>query len=153
MERTAMLNEIRYAERLCDLTARLYRRLQAISTFMAILGGSAVASSLGRSLPHWVSIAGVLVMTAFGAFGIVARPAEKAAANKIDARRYAELRTRAVDLSDVDLERALAKARESDADEIELLRDVAWNDVAAEIGRSDAVSRLTLAQRALRAMA
>ena len=47
----------------------------------------------------------------------------------------------------------LAKARESDAAEVELLRDVAYNDVVVESGRSDLASPLTLPQKLIAALA
>ncbi len=68
---------------------------------------------------------------------VAIRPKDKALANEADARKYAELRTLADGMKDADLERALAKARESDVAEIEPLRDVAWNDVVVEIGRPE----------------
>lgn len=131
MNRVDILNQIRYAERLCQRTARLYRRLQTVSTWLTVIGGSTVLTAFGSTLPHAVSFAGAAVFAVFGAVIVAVRPTEKAAANEADARKYAELRTRGVDMPDEDLERALLKARESDAPGIEPLRDVAWNDVAA----------------------
>jgi hypothetical protein len=93
------------------------------------------------------------VLTAVGAYSVSVRPSEKAAANDLDARKYASLRTRATDLSDVDLARELARARESDVAEIELLRDVAWNDVVTESGNADRVVPLRLSQWALAKLA
>lgn len=153
MDKVAMLNEIRYAERLCARTARFYRRMQTISYFMAIVGGSATLAALAKNFPSWLPIVGALVLTAVGAYSVSVRPSEKAAANDLDARKYASLRTRATDLSDVDLARELARARESDVAEIELLRDVAWNDVVTESGNADRVVPLRLSQWALAKLA
>ena len=51
-----VLGEIRYAQRLAQRTARLYRRIQAFSTFLAILGGAGVMSAMSTRFPVWVSI-------------------------------------------------------------------------------------------------
>lgn len=149
MERFEILNQIRYAERLCDRTARLYRRLQTFSTFMTVLGGSATLTALGSTVPPWVSVSGAVLLAIFVATIVAVRPVDKAVANESDARKYAALRTRSIGMQDVDLERELYKARESDATDFESLRDVAWNDVATEIGRSDVLVPLTPTQRLL----
>jgi hypothetical protein len=56
-------------------------------------------------------------------------------------------------MSDQELVEALEETRQGDAPEIEPLRDVAYNDVARELGRPDAVVALTPLQRALAALA
>jgi hypothetical protein len=146
MTRSEILGQIRYAERLCQRTARLYRRVQTVSVIFAVLGGSATLTALGSRLPHSVAIVGALILAFSGAYSVAARPFERAVANEADVRKYATLRTRAAELSDADLERALLAAMESDAAEIEPLRDVAWNDVVREIGREDAAVPLRTAQ-------
>jgi hypothetical protein len=147
------MNQIRYAQRLCARTARLYRKLQTLSTVMTVVGVSATLTALASIVPHWVSVAGAAVLAVFVACMVAVRPIEKAVANENDARKYAALRTRSADLSDAELQRELEKARESDAAEIEPLRDIAWNDVATEIGRSDVLVPLKPAQRLLEILA
>lgn len=157
--REELIGEIRYAERLCMRTARLYRRLQSIGTFLTVLGGSGVvaaaSSNLMTSAP-WLPVAGTLLLAVFGALLVAIRPADKAAANETDVKRYAQLRTKAADttVTDAQLEADLNKARESDAAEVEPLREVAWNDVAKEIGAEPAVLLpLRPIQRVLSALA
>ena len=92
-------------------------------------------------------------MAVFVALNIVIRPTEKAVANEIDAKRYARLRTEAAHMSYAELSAAIDKARESDTQEVEPLRDVAFNDVVTEYGRADAVVQLSAQQRLLKAVA
>lgn len=153
MDKLALLNQIRYSERLCQRTARLYRRLSAAFLFLGITGGSAVLANIKPILPDWVSIAGGALMAVFVALNIVIRPTEKAVANEIDAKRYARLRTEAASMSFTELSAAIDKARESDTQEVEPLRDVAFNDVVTEYGRADAVVPLSTQQRILKAVA
>lgn len=153
MDKTTLLNEIRYAERLCQRTARLYRHLQSSMVFMTVLGGSGVMSALSSSVPSWVPLSGACLLGAFGALNLAVRPADKVAANEADAKRYSQLRTAAIGMDASTLLGALNKARETDTTEIESLRDVAYNDVAIEIGRPDAVVDLKFHQNILSAFA
>lgn len=150
---TALLNEARYAERLCERTARFYRRIQVFGTFATIVGGSATLSALAQGVPPWVSVGGAAAMTVFGALLVAMRPGERVAANEADARRYAKLRTEALAMTAEQLAAALAKAGETDTPEIEALRDVAYNDVVREIGRDDHVVPLSATQRLYAALA
>jgi len=152
-DKDVLLNEIRYAERLCQRTARLYRRLQSIGTFGTVLGGSAALTALSSSLPSWVSVSGAAVFTVFGAAMLAIRPADKAAANETDMRRYATLRTEALAMDALALEVALNKARQGDAPEIEALREVAYNDLMREIGQDGYAGKLSLQQRVIASLA
>lgn len=153
MDKVTLLNEIRYAERLCQRTARMYRRVATFFTFSAVLGGSGTVTALSTAVPPWVGIAGAALLAVTGAAALAIRPLEKAIINEADSRKYAALRTQAVGMDGQQLDAALQKARESDTAEIELLRDVAYNDVVKEIGRSDMVGPLTLRQKLMESMA
>jgi hypothetical protein len=145
--------EIRYAIRLCERTARLYRRVQAVSMFLAIVGGSAAVATVVGELPRLLTGTGAVLFALFGAALIVIRPTDKAAQNESDVRKYQALLAKSVRMSDQELVEALEETRQGDAPEIEPLRDVAYNDVARELGRPDAVVALTPLQRALAALA
>ena len=144
---TKLLGELRYAERLCQRSARLYRRVQACTTFVTIVGGSAAASNVFAATPPWLVIAGALAFTIFGAISLAVRPADKAAQNEQEAKRYAALRARASSLDGDALQQALDDLRVSDAAEIEPLRDVAYNDVVIELGQPQYVVPLRWHQR------
>lgn len=142
-----LLNEVRYAERLCQRTARLYRHMQTFGTFATVLGGSAVLTALSAAFPAWVSVAGAVAFSVFGAAMIATRPADKAAANEADMRRYAKLRTEGLLMDEAALRAALRKLQETDTPEMESLREVAYNDVMREIGQDAHVVPLRLGQR------
>jgi predicted polyphosphate/ATP-dependent NAD kinase len=152
-ERGITLNEIRYAERLCQRTARLYRHVQSFGTWLTVVGGSGTLAALANNVPNWVPITGAIVFAAAGAALIAMRPADKAAMNEADAKRYAALRTRGLGLDDKALRAALEEARQSDVAEVEALRDVAWNDVVQEVGYADKRVLLSIPQRLLSAIA
>lgn len=152
-DKVDLQSEIRYAIRLCERTARLYRKVQTISTFAAILGGSAAFAAADDALPDWLTAIGAVVFTiAFAAF-LAVRPADKAAQNEADIRRYRALLAKASAMTEPELERALEEARQGDTPEIEPLRDVVYNDIALELGRPDAVVPLNATQRFLAAIA
>lgn len=148
-----LLDEVRYAERITQRTARLYRRVATFFTFTAVLGGSGTVTALSTAVPPWVGVAGAALLAVTGAAALSMRPLEKAVINEADARKYAALRTQGASMDESQLNAALQKARESDVAEIELLRDVAYNDVVREIGRSDMVEPLTFRQKLMESMA
>ena len=153
LEHATLVNEVRYAERLCLRTARLYRRVQTVGTFLTILGGSAVMTAISGKVPAEVAVAGAVLFAIFGSALLAIRPADKVAANEADAKRYAKLRSEARALSVEQLRIAIDKARESDTAEVESLRLVAYNDVMAEIGQSSAIVRLSRTQQLLGSLA
>ena len=153
MDKLILLNEARYAERLCLRTARLYKRLQTATVFLGVLGGSGVIAGVSTAMPAWLPLAGGVLLAVFGAINLAVRPADKAAANEADAKRYAQLRTSGRAMNEIELQAALDKARETDTPEIEALRDVAYNDLLLEIGCADEVLPLKRHQRLLGALA
>ena len=148
-----LMGEIRYAERLTQRTARLYRRAATLFTFLTIIGGSATVSALSDRVPNWVSLSGVVLMGLVGALALAMRPLEKAIANEAEVRKYSQLRTAGHAMSVAELQAALAKAQETDTAEVEALRAVAYNDVVTEIGREDKLISLTAHQRLVAAIA
>ncbi len=142
-----LIAEIRYTIRLCQRTARFYRRIQAIGTFFGILGGSAAMAALSDNLPAWVSVAGGTLLTVSGAALIAIRPADKAAPNELDVKRYQALMTKAVSMDAEQLATAIEEARQNDAPEIDALRNVAYNDVMKEINREDQAFKLSLSEK------
>jgi hypothetical protein len=152
-QRGRMLNEIRYAEHLCQRTARLYRRVQSITNFLSIVGGSAAASALVERTPGWLPVTGALLLAIFGAVAVAVRPADKAAQNELDVKRYAAIRSKSAGMSDDVLRQAIDDARNTDAAEIEPLRDVAYNDVVHEVGQPDYSVPLTFQQRLIAMLA
>jgi hypothetical protein len=152
-DKITLLHEIRYAERFCQRTARLYRRIQSLGTWVTVVAGSATLSALSQQVPASVSTTGAVVMAMAGAALLAIRPADKAAANEVEGRKYASLRLEAQSMTEDQLLQALTKARISDLPEIETLRDVVYNDIVTEYGRQDCVVPLRAHQRVLAALA
>ncbi|GAA4335872.1 hypothetical protein GCM10023144_29630 [Pigmentiphaga soli] len=148
-----LLGEIRYAQRLAQRTARLYRRIQAVGTFLAVLGGSGAMAGISNNIPPWISIAGGVLLAIYGAMTLSIRPADKAVPNEMDVKKYADLFAKAQALSMEEIRPLLAEARRSDAPEIESLRDIAFNDVAEELNRPDQQIKINWYQGFLQAIA
>lgn len=151
--RDELLGEIRYALRLGERTARLYRRIQTFGVFCTIIGGSAALAGFSNIFPQKYLIWGTIAAAAFGAMLLAIRPGDKAAQNEADVKRFQLLMARAGKLNDTELAADLEEARVGVAPEIELLRAVAFNDVVSERNRDDAALSLTLSQKILRAFA
>lgn len=152
-DKQQLIGEVRYAIRLTQRTARLYRHIQTLGIFLSILGGSATMASIADGIPAWITATGGIMLACAGAMLIAIRPADKAAQNEADVRRYQQLMARAVNMSEKELEQALEEAHNGDAPEIESLRDVAYNDIVLELNRPDAAVSLTPLQKMLRALA
>lgn len=114
----------RYAQRLCQRTARLYRRIQTSLTFMSLLAGSSAVATLAAQLPA----PSAWLLATFAALGCInlAAPA---------------------------LQQLLDEARQTDTTEVEQLRPVAYNDVVLEIDEPDFVISLTPMQKIMGALA
>lgn len=153
MEKTReqLIGEIRYAIRLAERTARLYRHIQTMGTFFTVLGGSGTISLLSNKVPVCLGLAGALMLAVAGAALIAIRPADKAAHNEADIRRYQSVMVKAKNsaVTDEQLILAIEEARQGDAPQIESLRDVAFNDVVLEFNRADALISLSLGQKLL----
>lgn len=153
MNKPILLGEIRYAERLCQRTARLYRHINATTVFLSVLGGSGVMSSVAGAAPAWLAIAGGVGLAVFGAINLAIRPADKAAIAEADGKRYSQLRSQAHTMNDEALQTALNKLHEGDTPELESLREVAYNDIVYELGRGDVAVPLKTHQKLIRACA
>jgi hypothetical protein len=143
---------LRYAQRLCQRTARFYRRIQTVLTFISLLAGSSAVATLAAQMP----IPSAWMLAAFAIFGCInlaIRPAEKIAANEADIRKYGALLAKAQTLDAATLQQQLNEARQSDAAEVEPLRAVAYNDVVLESYEPDALIRLTPMQKLMGALA
>lgn len=149
--REQLIGEIRYAVRLTERTARLYRHIQTIGTFFSIVGGSATMSLLSSQVPPSLGLIGAIMLTVAGAALIAIRPADKAAQNEAEMRRYQALMVKGKDRS-VDDERLamlIEESRQGAIHQVDSLRDVAFNDVALELNRPDVLIPLSAAQKML----
>lgn len=153
MSKAQLQSEIRYTIRLCQRTALLYRRAQTTGTFLAIVGGSATLTGALGNFPGYVATAGGVLLALAGAALIAMRPADKAAQNDADVKRYQALMAKSSAMTDEVLRQAIEEARQGDTAEVEPLRNVAFNDVMAEINRCDQSISLSAHERLLKALA
>ncbi len=145
--------EIRYAMRLCQRTARLYRRIQSLFTFFTVLAGSSALVSVSANLPAAITLTAAFIFAMAGAANLAARPADKIAINEADVRKYAALLLKSETLDPAHMRILIAEARQSDAPEVEPLRNIVFNDVMLETGREKFVIPLTITQRLFDAIA
>ena len=144
--------DLRYAQRLCQRTARFYRRLQTALTFISLLAGSSAVAALAAQMP----VPSAWLLAAFAILGCVnlaLRPADKIAANDADVRKYGALLAKVNVLDAVILQQMLDEARLSDTTEVEPLRPVAYNDVVLEIDEPEALIALSPMQKLMGALA
>jgi hypothetical protein len=144
--------ELRYAQRFCQRSVRFYRRIQTTLTFISMLAGSSAIAAIAAQMP----MAATWMMAAFAIFGILnfaIRPAEKIAALHADVRKYAALITKSDSLDAAAILHLLHEARQTDSEEIEPLRAVAYNDVMLEIDETDSLIPLTPMQKLMSALA
>ncbi|SDF42728.1 MULTISPECIES: hypothetical protein [unclassified Duganella] len=142
----------RYAQRLCQRTARFYRRIQTSLVFMSLLAGSSAVAALAAQLPAqsaWL----LATFAVFGCIQLAVRPADRIAANEADMRKYSALLAKLNLLDAPALQQLLDEARQSDTIEVEHLRPVAYNDVVLEIDEPDALIPLTPMQKLMGALA
>jgi hypothetical protein len=142
----------RYSQRLCQRTARFYRRIQTSLTFMSLLAGSSAVAALAAQMPMqsaWL----LATFAVFGCINLAVRPAERIAANEADVRKYGALLTKLTLLDPPALQQLLDEARQSDTTEVEHLRPIAFNDVVMEIDEPDALIPLTRMQKLIGALA
>ena len=145
--------EVRYSQRLCQRTARLYRRVRTTSTFLRVTAGSAALVSVASNLPPEFALLSATAFSVFAAVNRAIRPAEWIAQNDSDVQKYAVLLAKSEDLEVPSLRQLIAEAQQTDAPEVEPLRDVAFNDVMREINREDALIPISRAQKFLGAIA
>jgi hypothetical protein len=144
--------DLRYAQRLCQRTARFYRRLQTTLTFISLLAGSSAVAALAAQMP----MPSAWLLAAFAVFGCISlalRPADKIAANDADVRKYGALLAKVNVLDAATLQQMLDEARLSDTTEVEPLRPVAYNDVVLEIDEPEALIALSPMQKLMGALA
>jgi hypothetical protein len=146
--------EARYAARLTERTARMYRHIADTCAAIAFIGFSGTALQILDMVPRGYALAFAFVTILASAVLFITRPGDKAFQNECDSRRYKALLARAHDMSADEFALALKDAREQDCpQEVESLRHVAYNDTVREIGREDCVKKLTFRERVLDALA
>lgn len=147
-ERDSLNFEIRYAERVMRLQARLWRRIDISGKLLSLLGGSAAFAALGAN-HRYAALAGGIVLAAAQAFDLIVRPGDCSSAARQSAKGYAAVAARAHALDDAVLRGVFEAAVEADdVDAIESLRRIAYNEALIELDGDPAeLYTLTLWQR------
>ena len=149
-----LLNEVRYALRLTQRTARLYRLLGRFFIFAELIAVGILENCfLSAESPHWLILASTFIVGLSSAAILTIDPFEKAVLNERDIKKYAYLEADGLGMDAQQLALALAEARQTDADEIECLRDVAYNDIVRESGHPELAYPLTVRQKFLAMLA
>jgi len=153
-ERQKLCSEIRYTQRLAQRSARLWWRIDAVGTLTFVLGSSVSVANFVKLLPPFIGASASVITILIATLMVCLRPAQKASLNEADVRKYDELLVlERSGTSTQKLAVLLAKAHQTDAPEIETLRDVAYNDVCSEINRADYACKLSVWQRTMAIMA
>ncbi|WP_041645318.1 hypothetical protein [Aromatoleum aromaticum] len=129
---------VRYAARVLERHACLWRRLDASVRVMALLAGSGAIGAIGAEHAGWAVGLGV-VFAVFQAVEFALHPAEVAAKSLAQRRQYAALQARARALDDAALDDAYqALCADDDIIVSDTLKRLAYNDVVRERGLDEA---------------
>lgn len=136
-----------------DLCQSFYTRLDFVTTFVQLVGGSGAAAGVLASSPVLVAFSGV-VLAICAAISITVQPSIKAYKHEIAKCAFWEVRQRAISSIDgVALEGAIAQAQASSPMGIKTLEDPAFNRTLEMLGYSTGAVPLGCRQRCLKAMA
>lgn len=132
--RFATLFNLRYAGRVLERHARLWRRIDGAVRLAALMAGSSAIAALGAQNQS-AAIGLGLVFAALQAVEFALRPADAAARAMAMRRQYAQLLAREARLDGAALSEAYAELVAADDIVVsEALRRLAYNDVAQERG-------------------
>lgn len=149
--RNEILMDIQYAIRLNNLHRRLYRKHQFGIAFVGLFGGCAALTDLIHSRPWALAACGVVV-AATGIAGALIDWTERSSKRISYNREYHKLASSSCTDAELDAALQLAYA-EVTVDDIEGLREVAFNDNARTHDRLDLVRPESRSARFWRLMA
>lgn len=128
-----LLFELQYAQRLCTLHYRLYRRVRGVLQCATLLGAAGAVKSVVAADPKVAVFSGV-ALAIVAAIDQVLDPAARAATYNEDYKRYTRLFRVARSMEPHAIQAEIELLHEDDEPEIEALRQVAYNDVVEECG-------------------
>lgn len=133
-DRAATLFNLRYAVRVLERHARLWRRIDGAVRLVALLAGSGAIGAIGAENSK-IAIALGAVFALFQAIEFALRPAEIAARSMSQRREYASVFAKERSFDDATLAEAYADMVAADDIIVsESLRHLAYNDVVLERG-------------------
>ncbi len=134
MTRHDTLFSLRYAARVLERHARLWRRIDAAVRLAGLLAGSSAFAALMAESRGFTLVFGV-VFAVLQAVEFALRPAEQAAQSIAQRRPYAALAARSEAMDDAGLKAAYLQLHaEDDVIVPESIRTLAYNDVVLEKG-------------------
>lgn len=136
-----------------DCCQSFYTRLDFISTFVQLVGGSGAAAGVLAGSPVLVAFSG-LVLAICAAIGVTVQPAIKAYKHELAKCTFWDLRKRALaGLDGLQLDEAIADAQGRAPMGIKTLEDPAYNRTLEMLGYESGAVPLNLCQRWFKAMA
>lgn len=130
------LFELRYAIRVLERQARLWRRLDAMIRFFGLLSGTAAFAAITHASQNLTLSFGIL-FAVLQAVEYTLTPSVKAAAAQYHAKQYAVILAEQSRITPEELRQKLLDVRAQDEIVVfEALRKLAYNDVAQEYGCS-----------------
>ncbi len=152
--------DIHYAIRLQELHERLFRRIGALLTLVAVVATSSAAAGFVAALAQRMPDAAPMMilgagaaLSILGAVGIVGDPSGKAWQHSFQRKRYCALAAKASRLKLPQLDAELHTISADDPPDIEALRVPAFNDTQRTLGHEDAVRPLGALQWVLAQLA
>lgn len=134
MSRHDTLFALRYAVRVLERHARMWRRIDGLIRFSALLAGSSAFAGLMAANSTTALVAGI-VFAVLQSVEFAIRPAEIAARSMTAKKPYGDILARQAELDDAQLESAYQRCvAEDDVIVPENLRYLAYNDVVQERG-------------------
>lgn len=126
---------LRYAVRVLERQARLWRHIDGAFRMLAILSGSSALAAMLTQQASAISISGMVAFAVFQAVEFSAQPGLKAAEAWAERKPYLSIISKQSRLSDTELEQAYQDALEQDGVlAFESIRRLAYNDVTIEKG-------------------
>lgn len=134
MSRNDTLFSLRYAVRVLERHARLWRNVDNLVRLGSLLAGSGAIAALAAQ-SHALTLAAGVVFALLQGVEFALRPAEGAARSMAQRRPYADLLARQSELDDGAIDAGYQRIVADDEIVVpELLRYLAYNDVLAERG-------------------
>ncbi|MDH1700302.1 hypothetical protein [Comamonas terrigena] len=145
--------DIYYGYAYSELCQSFYSRLDFVTTFVQLVGGSGAAAGVLSGSPALVGFSGV-VLAICAAIGVAVQPSIKAYKHELSKCAFWEIRRKALeDFQGSALDVAIAQAQGASPIGIKTLEDPAYNRTLEMLGYSSGAVPLSRRQRWLRAMA
>lgn len=133
-ERYELRFELRYAQHVLEMHARLFRRIDLLTKAIGFLAGTAAFAAIVGNKPYLtLAIGGVLAVSQ--AFQYLVRPAERSWSALQALRPYRHLQGESFSMDDAELRQRLESVKAADDYQVlPSLKSIAYNAAARELG-------------------